>query len=142
MSNKQLFKDIEEELGKRLNEFFYNDVMKEFRGFIDDFVTEDFYSMYQPIYYQRKFRLSDPQNWHMDGSYKNSYSIYFDKDIKGRWMGSDYYLVQLVEEGNIRRRFGKKIKFIPFPLIDRVRKSFKEDVGFQSLLKRNGLRLE
>lgn len=140
MDNKKLFKDIENHLGKKLDKIIYDKIFTTFKHITKDFIQRDFYDMYTPLVYDRQYRLLD--KWIIKGDYKSGYKIYVNPEIKGEWRNRDIYLVQIVEEGKIKRVVNGKVTFTPYPLTSKLREELRANKLFEQVLKDNGLKLK
>lgn len=136
---KDLEKKIQEEIEKKIDKIVFNKIFPEFKKIAKHFIIKDYYNMYEPIYYKRNFNLIN--EWKIK---KNNgiYEIFINEKIKGIFNRKKYYIVQIVEEGKIRRIENEKITYRPYPFISNIRNELKKNETFMKLLKENGLKID
>lgn len=130
---------IEKEIEKRLDVIVTIKIFPEFLKIAKHSVKKNYYDLYKPITYKRKYRLQN--NWVLKKN-KKDYEIYIDDKTKGEWNGQLYYLPQLVTDGKVARRQNGKITYIPRPFVSDLKTDLDKNQVFQNLLKKYGLTMK
>lgn len=136
---KDLEKKIQKEIEKKIDKIVFNKIFPEFKKIAKHFIIKDYYNMYEPIYYKRNFSLIN--EWKIK---KNNgiYEIFINEKIEGVFNKKKYYIVQIVEEGKIRRIEDGGITYRPYPFISKVVNELKKNETFMKLLQDNGLKID
>lgn len=127
---------IEREIEDRLDTIIIKEVFPEFIKIAKHSVKKNYYDLYKPIQYERKYRL---QNKWIIKKNKQTYEIYINENIKGKWNRQYYYLPQLVTEGKVIRKVKGKIVYIPRPFILDLKTDLNKNKIFQNLLLKYGI---
>lgn len=129
---------IEKEIEKRLDVIITTKIFPEFLKIAKHSVQKNYYDLYKPIQYKRRFRLKD--KWVLKKNGKN-YEIYINEDIKGKWANNTYYLPQLILEGKVARKEKDKITYTPRPFISDLKTDLDKNKTFNNLLSKYGLNI-
>lgn len=130
---------LQKKIEQQINMFVENTVFPEFQKISKHSISRNYYNLYSPIYYKRKHRFTD--NWVC--RYNNGkYELYIDENVGFKHKGKWYYLPEVATKGNIKRRIGNEIKFIPMPFISKLRNELKANQIFINLLKKYGLTIK
>lgn len=126
---------LQKELEKRIDEFVKNEIFPEFLKIMDKSVWKNFYELYTPLVYNRKWQFKKKENWKLEKT-NGKYEIFINENITGYWKGKKIYLPKIATEGLINRRVGNKITNTPRPFIADLKNDLKANQIFQNLLNK------
>lgn len=130
---------INKEIEKRLDNIIENIIFPKFKKIAYHSVKKNYYDLYVPIQYKRKYRLQ--KEWVLSKKNRN-YEIYIREDIIGEWKGKKYYLPQLVIEGKVIRKENGIYTNTPRPFISNLKVDLNKNKVFRDLLKKYGLTMK
>lgn len=133
--------EVNKELNKRLDVVMEEYIFPEIQKIIVQDIDKNYYEMYEPIFYKRKFRLNKKNNWVL-GKKNGKYEIYLDESIKGKWAGKSYYLIELITLGRVKRIEQGKVTHRPIPIIPIVARNLKQNKALKDIFKKYGLEIQ
>ncbi len=134
MSTRQLEQQIQEKIDRAVE----NIIFPKFKTIAQKSVDINYYRLYNPIYYKRKYRFKN--QWLLNKN-NGKYEFYIDEKVGFVHKGKNYYLPEVATKGGIKRLVNGQITYTPRPFISQLRNELKKNKIFQHLLKEYGLRM-
>ncbi len=124
------------QIQKKIDNTVENIIFPKFKEILQKSVDLNYYNLYQPIYYKRKYRFKN--QWVLKKN-NGKYEFYIDESVGFNHKGKNYYLPEVATKGGIKRLVNGQITYTPRPFISQLRNELKTNVIFKNLLKEYGL---
>ena len=131
--------NLDKEIQKKIDFAIENIIFPEFNKIAKKSVNKNYYKIYNPIYYKRRYRFQ--REWKFEKE-NGKYKFFIDENVGFKHKGKFYYLPEVATNGGIKRNINGVITFIPIPFISKLRDELKKNKIFMELLKKYGLIIE